>query len=343
MDGLVAYCEGGTINNCINNINITGNTNVGGIVGVNNRGKINNCINKGKLSGEVLVGGIAGNLVSKQENGEIDTNAKTEINNCMSDAEIEGKYLVGGIVGENSNNTTIINCCNLNAIKSTDGTDEGVASSSLIKGSYTGGITGRNSGRITCCINNGVVTAKYRVVGGIAGRNLGSIWYCCNKKNVTAEAVVGGIVGNNRGNISMVYNIAENIEATNKVVVGNVRPPVGGITGTQSSTSDALIQCAYNTSKISGVDSDSGGIIGGMSSGKLSSVYNMGMINSYTTIGPIYGWIVNGVTIENSDITTEENMKSWNQDTINNNIGGEFYKKQNSLPILNITVRGMQF
>lgn len=307
----------GTISNCINYVTVTGGiAHIAGIAGANDEGIISNCINNGNINGEYNVAGIVG-----RNNGRVE--------NCMSNASIKGKYLVGGIVGINQNSNNIItDCYNIGTITTTGATS--IDGSTEVVASLTGGITGHNYGITTRSINRGTVIAKYRANGGITGRNYGIVSYCCNQGNVTSEHVTGGIVGNNRGSIMYVYNIAEQIKSTNGFA--------GGISGNQNTVSSASIKYAYNRSKTVGVE-----YVGGITNleiGTVSNTFNIGKLEGNSNIGVITP--INISSVSNSWETTEENMIAWTQDTINTNLG-RFVKKENSLPILNITLRGVTF
>lgn len=303
-------------------MSIVGNNHqIGGIVGAEEGGKIINCTNYGDIKGEYRVGGIVG----YNNNGRIEK--------CMSNATIQAKYTVGGIAGR-SDNEIITECCNLGAVMSTDGPPEEPLAA------VTGGIVGNCLGTVTRCINQGTITASLNAVGGIAGRNSGTISYCCNSGNVIGEGAAGGIIGNNRGSIIYVYNKAEEIK-----IISTTESGVGGIAGNQNTNSNAYIKYAYNynTSKITGKTA-LGGIVGNLYRGTIDKTYNMGVLNTNQTsnVGQIAGAKYNVSAITNSSKLTESEMKEWNQSTITTNLG-QFVKKENSLPILNITVRGITF
>lgn len=147
--------------------------------------------------------------------------------------------------------------------------------------------------------------------------------------------VVGGVVGNNRKKIEYVYNIAEEIKAKDG--------DVGGISGNQNIQNNASISYVYNISKITGT-TNLGGIVGGFFIGTVNRAYNIGILNTSltTNIGQIGGIKYNISAITNSSGTTESEMKGWSESTITTNLGN-FVKKDNSLPILNITVRDITF
>lgn len=318
---------GGTVSDCANRVSIVGgDCQIGGIVGMSEAGKVINCTNYGTIEGEYRVGGMVG------------YNAAGRIEKCMSNATIQAKYVVGGMTGRSESTGMITECYNLGSIISTGSVADGESSGAPLI-SPTGGIVGNSHGTITRCVNSGTITALKRVVGGIAGRNNeGTVSYCCNLGNVTGEMVVGGIAGNNRGSIMYVYNRAEEI----KITVGG-GCDVGGIAGNQNTNNNAYVKYAYNTAKVT-AKNGLGGIAGNFVIGKIDRTYNLGILNTTATtdVGQIAGGKYNVSAITNSSGTTESEMKGWSQATISTNLG-QFVKKENSLPILNITVRDITF
>jgi len=154
---------GGTISNCINNGDITGVDNVGGIAGQNiGSGQITNCINTGKItatnSGSELTGG--GDYIWGV--GGIAASTGGNILNCINLGTVEGQRNVGGIVGMASGSIhfpplSIINCVNYGYIKGTNA---------------VGGIVGisyNNIPIISNCVNAGVVEGDSDV-GSITGK-----------------------------------------------------------------------------------------------------------------------------------------------------------------------------
>ena len=315
----------GNIWNCKNKTNLTMQTTSAGIVSVN-RGNISNCDNTGNIIGGEFTGGIVG-----LNEGNIE--------NCMSNATIQGKYKVGGITGKNSLKVT--DCCNLGEVIATEATTQNETTDIVF--ALVGGITGVNAevGTVTRSINQGRITANYRFVGGIVGSNRGLVSYCCNKGNVSSpKRGVGGIVGSNIKYVTHVYNIATKIEAGEE---GNGNSNVGGIVGGQGNLDEASVRYSYNKATIKG-KRNVGGIIGIIDKGTVSNTYNMGTLDTTETvgIGNIVGQIYDTSAKTNSKKVTETEMIGWSQNTITTNLKN-FVKKNNSLPILDITVRGIYF
>jgi flagellin-like protein len=155
VGGLAGSNNGSTISNSYSTGNVTGESfNVGGLAGKNNNGNILNSYSTGNVTGEDHVGGLAG------------SNYGT-VSNSYSTGNVSGEsYYVGGVVGYNINNGNISN-------------------------SYsTGNVTGDNE------------------VGGVVGENdEGNISNSYSTGNVTGDIYVGGVVGeNDEGNISNSYS-----------------------------------------------------------------------------------------------------------------------------------------
>ena len=157
---------------------ISGNSNVGGLVGLN-QGKVTGCINRANVkstedSANIDIGGICGyneNIIS----------------DCYNSGHIQGFGVnTGGIVGSNAVGT-IRNCFNIG----------------LVESEYygAGGIAGSNEATISCCYNSAAISA-YSTVGGIVGSNTGTgiIENTYNTGVITVKNnIAGGICGGNEG------------------------------------------------------------------------------------------------------------------------------------------------
>lgn len=76
----------------------------------------------------------------------------------------------------------------------------------------------------------------------------------------------------------------------------------------------------------------------------MNKIYNMGGLEtpSTTDVGKIAGYKYDASAIGTRQALTEAEMIAWTQETITTNLN-QFVKKENSLPILNVTVRGITF
>jgi len=143
--GLFGYSKGKVKNVGLKNVNITGNEEIGGLVG-ENHGTITNSYTTGTVSGYEDVGGLAG----ENEPGGI-------ITDCYSSATSNGTEDIGGLVGENE--ATITNCYATGKVAGADN---------------VGGFVGDNEGIITNSYSTGGLSTG-KDIGGFVGVNQGSI------------------------------------------------------------------------------------------------------------------------------------------------------------------------
>ena len=189
--GIVGECSGGKIVACINDAEIRGGWQTGGIVGKLN-GIIENCQNNGNVYGYQDVGGIVGIYYGEG------------INNCTNIGNIThyngtNSSYIGGIVGRVSDGT-IKKCYNSGNIIDMVGGNW----------NYVGGIVGFMScGRnieIVDCNNTGNINGDINYVGGIVGEpyNVGegrslTLINCTNTGKIeVTNTYVGELVGRMR-------------------------------------------------------------------------------------------------------------------------------------------------
>ncbi|MDR0305024.1 MAG: hypothetical protein LBH98_09720 [Chitinispirillales bacterium] len=228
------------------NVNIKGNTRIGGLVG-SNAGIIENCYVSGNIivMGTDYVGGLVGISV---EGGRIE--------NCYAAGNIGGNSYIGGLVGENGG--TIDNC---------------YISGGNVRGTKenSGGLVGKNTGTIGNCYAIVGVTGIGNV-GGLAGRSQGTIKNCYATGNVAGTTSVGGLMGitdlgrsitincyatgNVKGNNNVGGLLGQhgetwwNCDITNCYAVGNVKGDnnVGGLVGyNKYNTSNKITNSYYDT------------------------------------------------------------------------------------------------
>ena len=171
-----------------------GSANYVGTIAGENLGVIIDCAVVADVSGNSYVGGIVGvNGVSGL------------IEDCLVRGYIVGTHQVGGVAGENLG--IIRGCTNRapvnmeakdNAVDLSDITLEALTGSEAVDTSTDiGGIAGRSTGVIRKCNNHGSVGYPHigYNVGGIAGTQSGHIVDCNNFGVVNGRKEVGGIVG----------------------------------------------------------------------------------------------------------------------------------------------------
>ncbi len=205
--------SGTSINNLtLENIDISGNTLVGGLVGANDDTTlITKCNTNGTVEGYSQIGGLVGRNF---RNGAM-------IKQCYSNATVTGDSQAGGLVGRNER-ATIYGCYATGNITGTGDADS------------IGGLVGRNyySAKIDYCYATGNVTGK-NALGGLVGMNrrFSNIYACYATGNVngnTSEGSgIGGIVGYQTNSARV-----DNSYATGNVI-GNDK--VGGLVGNNSS------------------------------------------------------------------------------------------------------------
>ncbi|MCT7472655.1 beta strand repeat-containing protein [Aliarcobacter cryaerophilus] len=175
--GLFGYTNNATIKNIgLKDVNITGSTYVGGLVGRSeNGGTISNSYASGSVTGFNDVGGLVG------------WNFQGTITNSYASGSVDGTDFLGGLVGTNRGTIT-----NSYASGSVDGTD------------FLGGLVGLNYGTITNSYASGSVDG-HSYVGGLVGLNYGTITNSYASGSVDGHSYVGGLVGLNYGTITNSY------------------------------------------------------------------------------------------------------------------------------------------
>lgn len=283
--GLFAYLSNGTIQNVsLENVDISGGSSLGALVGEVDGGSINNCNASGSVIGGANVGGLIGIIFSSSANlqncytnvdtkgsgslgGLVGVASSGTIKKCFATGNVTGSAdKVGGLVGA-AYNTNIENCYATGKISGTSNVGGLVGSGRNIADSYaTGKVTGTSSNvgglagqadEITSSYAKGDVINSGRYTGGLVGNlnNNSNITDCHATGNVTvtgSNQYVGGIVGNTAGNLTNCYATGD-ITATDSQYVG-------GLAGYSMNSNSTLANC-YAKGNVSGRD-EVGGLIG---------------------------------------------------------------------------------
>jgi hypothetical protein len=175
--GYVGYV-GQIFNLGIENVTMTGDEYVGGLVG-RNEGSLTFCSATGSVTIEGSAVRYVGGLVGYNNSGTLTSCSASGSVSRVSDYS----YAVGGLVG--GNDGTLTSC---------------YATGSVTAGGYyAGGLVGRNyRGTLTSCYATGAVIG-YDYVGGLVGYNYGTLTSCYAIGSVTCYFYVGGLVGYNDG------------------------------------------------------------------------------------------------------------------------------------------------
>jgi hypothetical protein len=218
------------------NVDITGNTVVGGIAGAMENSEINNCTISGKITGKTDdVGGITG----KSING-------STVKTCISAVNVSGTNNIGGLIGYSSQ--SVIDESHVTGNVTGNNTLGGLIGNSFqstIDKSYvTGDVTGNNT------------------LGGLCGYiSESSVSNCYARGNVAGEDRLGGLSGaNSNSDISNCY-------ATGSVLGDEY---TAGLSGYNESTE---IKICYASGYVIG-DTCVGGLVAYNSSSVISSFYN---------------------------------------------------------------------
>jgi hypothetical protein len=165
VGGLVGVNIEGTVYNSYSTGKVTGDDNVGGLVG-SNSGTVSNSYSTGNVTGRDWVGGLVG------YNGG-------PAHNSYSTGSVSGHWWVGGLAGVNYRPAT--NC---------------YSTCSVSGEQYVGGLMGKNGNDVSNSYSTGSVTGD-GFVGGLVGWNDDTVNNSYATGSVTGDGFVGGMVGRN--------------------------------------------------------------------------------------------------------------------------------------------------
>ncbi len=145
--GLFGYTSLAKINNFgLEDINVSGSNQIGGLVGYSLYSDITNIYSTGSVSGNYYVGGLVGNSYNN-----------SIIDNCYSESSILGSSYIGGLVGYNYSSDVF----------------NSYSKGSVSGGGYLGGLIGYNTNNSITdyCYSTSSVSGSDNYVGGLVGRN----------------------------------------------------------------------------------------------------------------------------------------------------------------------------
>ncbi|MCK9393951.1 InlB B-repeat-containing protein, partial [bacterium] len=211
---------------------------------------------------------------------------------------------IGGIVGYQA--ITVKNC-------KVTGNINGVAT-------YIGGITGIGSNIYNCSsgvnilsIGSGNITNAGGIVGYTTG---GTILNCHNIGSIEirqgANIYAGGIAGDIGTSVSTI-KYCYNFGSINAVAVNFYATPyviAGGLVGYSPTDDTTIVSYCYNvgnvySSSTTTTHAYSGGLVGQMIGGYITSCYNTGIIDSVGYMGSIIGYASTSPTLTNIATSTE--------------------------------------
>jgi PGF-pre-PGF domain-containing protein/uncharacterized repeat protein (TIGR02543 family) len=301
---------GTNISNCSVTGNVTGGSNVGGLVGVAGwYSEIINCsatVNVTATS-DTATGGLIGCSFATVSNcsatgtvtgaagygyvgGLIGDISEGDISNCFAAVDVTGSgNYVGGFAGMLESGDTVSNCSATGNVTSS--------------ADHVGGLIGyAEYSEIIDCSATGNVTSSADHVGGLIGHaKYSEIIDCSATGSVTTTGgnneCVGGLIGyNNNGDIS-------NCFATGAVTATSSGSNIGGLIGV---ISEGGISNCYATGDVTATDSATGlgGLIGCQSGGAVNNSYATGNITNnnddynYGDVGGLLAYQLSG-TVNN--------------------------------------------
>ena len=250
--GLFANSSSNIRNVGVIEIDVTGNTGVGGLVGIN-AGRIEASYATGPVSGTTNVGGLVG-----ASGGPITTSYAT--------GPVSGEAQVGGLVGYGNGRIEasyatgpVWGTMNVGGLV---GSSRGPITTSYATGpvsgeAQVGGLVGYGNGRIEASYATGPVWGTINV-GGLGGFSGGPITTSYATGPVSGKVQVGGLVGDGNGGIAASYATGPVSGTTN----------VGGLVG----ASGGPITTSYATGPVSG-EVQVGGLVGLSPSGEIHASY----------------------------------------------------------------------
>lgn len=208
LGGLVGQATGNAVvSGCVNNSDITGKSQTGGVVGYANGTAVtlSEVRNNGAVTGTTKTGGIAGNLLNTIVEGAVNAGVVTGttdvggvagyaskacgISASRNTAAINGTTEIGGLLGYAYNDLTLSESYNAGSVTATSSTAGGLigrGSQPVIESSFNVGDVSNTKASL------GSTTAG---AGGLIGRGDPIVTDCYNAGTVTAEKNVGGILG----------------------------------------------------------------------------------------------------------------------------------------------------
>ena len=321
----------------VTNVNITGNNNVGAIVGFGFGGTIDNCYSTGSVKGDSTVGGIIGYAASAVS---FSNSYIFNMTGCYSTASVSANYEAGGLIGDASGNTS-----DTTSFKLTYCYSSGLLSCPTIAGGITGKVT---NGFISNSYSTKTLYCKI-TAGGIAGTGSGATisncyYYGYLYFNSGTGNQDGGLVGvNNSGTINNCYAVVNN-NVTYGIDLATYQ--IGGLVGLNGSgtTTNSFWDEDY-----SGLNYSAGGTGKTTTQMKTSSTFlNAGWSssvwyrdNSYNSGYPYLAWQHPSGTplpVELTSFTATINKNkvelNWKTVTEVNNYGFEIQRKINNSQLI---------
>jgi hypothetical protein len=234
--GLFGYLSKMVIHVGVENVNITGASSVGGLVGYNWEGTVRDSYSTGSVTSYRSYGSGLEDLLVTGVGGLVGSNDAGTVENCNSTCSVTGNWHVGGLVGCNYKEGTV---------------SYSYSTGSVSGGDVVGGLVGINSENVRNSYSTGSVSGG-DVVGGLVGINKDFVSESSSTGTVSGRYVVGGLVGRNEDTVSNSYS------------TGNVYGDnwIGGLVGYNDV--ECIVNRTYSTGRVTSVTGDEyvGGLVG---------------------------------------------------------------------------------
>ena len=222
----------------------------------------------------------------------------------LTDVYIKTINEAGGVVAQTATGSSVENCSVEGDIISNGG-----------RGSWAGGVVGKNVGTVKNCSFEGSVSGTTGPIGGVVGQNDGTssiVDNCTNSGRIegaigsNVEYAAGGIVGMSSGTVK---------ECTNNGVISGQSPRSGGIVGTLQCKAEAVsVTGCTNKGAVNAKSNFLGGIVGsaqgtGNVVGKITNCTNSATItgnsDQYNVI-PKAGGVLGGLENSSLNVTIDK-------------------------------------
>ena len=154
-----------------------------------------------EITGKTNVGGLVGNAQVQLDSSDLSKNVANLIGGCSVSGTVTGTKNVGGLVGLNEGKT---DSQTLFSIASA--VDKCAASVTVNGKEMTGGLVGKNGGTITKSSSGGTVKGD-TTTGGLVGDSSGDIYDSHTSCTVAGSSHTGGFVGFSDGAVQNCYSI----------------------------------------------------------------------------------------------------------------------------------------
>ncbi len=154
-----------------------------------------------EITGKTNVGGLVGNAQVQLDSSDLSKNVANLIGGCSVSGTVTGTKNVGGLVGLNEGKTDPQTLFSI-----ASAVDKCAASVTVNGKEMTGGLVGKNGGTITKSSSGGTVKGD-TTTGGLVGDSSGDIYDSHTSCTVAGSSHTGGFVGFSDGAVKNCYSI----------------------------------------------------------------------------------------------------------------------------------------